>query len=164
MTNSSSFRVPRSEFRGAVPSSERQAHAEPGTSNPELRAPRTPFHNPQSAISNRREPVATTEPTIAPEALNPSVAYYGRGPLGARCGSCINLAAVRIPTKSAIRNPQSAIPEQTIYYCCLDQGPKHVTWPACSRFREAPLPRSSLKSQVPGPKSAMPESNLGLET
>lgn len=84
--------------------------------------------------------MATTEPTIAPELINPSVAYYGRGPLGARCGSCINLAAVRIPTKSAIRNPQSAIPEQTIYYCCLDQGPKHVTWPACSRFREAPLP------------------------
>jgi len=101
--------------------------------------------------------VATTEPTIAPEALNPSVAYYGRGPLGARCGSCINLAAVHVPTGQDI-------PPQTLYYCCLDQGPKHVTWPACSRFREAPLPRSSLKSQVPGPKSAMPESNLGLET
>ena len=63
---------------------------------------------------------------------SPSVARYGRGPDGWRCGSCANLRAV------GIERPQNRAP-QTIYSCCLVGQPRRVTWPACSRFILAPI-------------------------
>ena len=86
--------------------------------------------------------------TPPPERINPSVASFGRGPAACMCGSCANLGAIHIPTVPSPalvsrdsepgRNQESFV--QTLYYCLIDQGPKRVSWPACSRFREAPLP------------------------
>jgi hypothetical protein len=83
-----------------------------------------------------------TQPQPVPERINPSVAYHGRGPEGCLCGSCANLGALRVPRapKSEVREKEPP-PPQTLYYCVLDGSPKRVTWPGCSRFREAPFMR-----------------------
>ena len=71
---------------------------------------------------------------------SPSVAAYGPGPEGRRCGECANLCAVHVETKSG--------PVQTLYYCCIDGSARRVTWRACDRFVEAPLIRAISHQQT----------------
>jgi hypothetical protein len=69
---------------------------------------------------------------VSDELVSPSVARFGPGPEGFRCGSCANLSAIEIDQPHGQGH-------QTIYYCCIDGQARRVTWPACDRFVEAPL-------------------------
>ena len=65
---------------------------------------------------------------------NPEVHLFGPGPDDARCGMCLHLGALHVPSQEARDHMQ------TLYFCQPIGKPKKVTWEACSWFIDAGLP------------------------